>query len=150
MLRAATGALFMLVASAVQAATPSCYRPAEIEADQALRFETELMVRSEICKVSSYTDFTRRNREAIIAYQRALLDHYRRIGDRHAQDTLDNYQTRLANELALTDGEQPSPTLCARASPWLAEAGKLGSAEFRRLAATRAADHQASYRHCRK
>ncbi|HZS85147.1 MAG TPA: hypothetical protein VFA50_19890 [Stellaceae bacterium] len=139
---------FLFLVSAAKAAPPACYRPAEIEADQAIRFQTELMVTSEVCKVSSYVDFTRRNREAIIAYQHALIDHYRRIGDRHAEATLDSYMTRLANELALSDGQQPAVTLCSGASGWLAAAGALGSADFHRIAASRAADHNDSYRHC--
>ncbi|MBV9521973.1 MAG: hypothetical protein JO010_04225, partial [Alphaproteobacteria bacterium] len=126
--------ILSVLAAAASAAPPSCYRPGEIEADQAIRFQTELMVTSEVCKVSSYTDFTRRNREAIVAYQHALMDHFRRVGERNAEAMLDSYMTRLANELALSDGEQPAEALCARASVWLDTARGLGSADFRHIA----------------
>ncbi len=53
------------------AAAPPASSSADIEADQAIRYQTELMVLSDTCGGDIYRDFTLRNRDAIIVYQQA-------------------------------------------------------------------------------
>ena len=85
-------------------ATGTCYRQADIEAEQAMHYQTELMVLSDTCGGEFYRDFTVRNRDQILSYQRQMLEHFRRTGARSPQASLDSFMTRVANEHALRDG----------------------------------------------
>ena len=94
------GAALSLAAMAANAAAPrpDCFSNADVEAEQAVRFQAQLMVLSDICRDSTYGLFTQRNREAIMAYQRQMIDHFKRAGERRADITFENYMTRLANQ----------------------------------------------------
>jgi hypothetical protein len=147
------GLVSLLVLSCVATtatAAPRCYLTQEIEADQAVQFQTELMVVSDTCKVPSYTDFSRRNRGEIVAYQHALMERFRRGGERHADTALETYLTHLANEVALRSGQMPPATLCAQSATWLTAADAYGPEDFHHLAAARAVDHRASYVSCER
>lgn len=142
-------ALLMMSCAVAAQAAPRCYLPKEIEADEAVQFQTELMVVSNTCRAPSYTDFTRHNRTAIIAYQHELIEHFRRNGERNAETAFETYLTHLANESSLRNGKEAPASLCAHSAEMLTSADALGPEEFRRLAASRAADHGAAYRRCR-
>jgi len=126
-----------------------CFKPADIEAEQAILFQTELMVIAEACRVPSYVNFTQRNRQAVIAYQKQMIDHFRRAGGGNAVASFDSYQTRLANQSALRNGQTPVPTLCSQAKEFLAIGNELDGEGFRRYAAARAVTNQPYYRVCR-
>jgi hypothetical protein len=136
-------------AAAPASAAGRCFKPADIEAEQAILFQTELMVIAEACRVPSYVNFTQRNRVAVIAYQKQMIDHFRRAGDRNATAAFDTYQTRLANQSALRNGQTPLPTLCSQAKEFLVVGNELDGDGFRRYAAARAATNQPYYRVCR-
>jgi hypothetical protein len=140
--------LLLLSAAAGADAAPACYRANEVEADQAVQFQTELMVVSNACKVPIYTKFTQRNRSTIVDYQHELIEHFRRAGERHAETVFETYLTHLANESALRAGEQPPEALCAQSAGWLSAADVTGPEEFRRLAASRAAVRSPAYPRC--
>jgi hypothetical protein len=141
--------ILLLVSYAAGAdAAQVCYLANEVEADQAVQFQTELMVVSNACKTPIYTKFTERNRSAIVDYQHELIAHFRRSGERHAETVFETYLTHLANESALRANEQPPAALCAQAADWLRAADITGPDEFRRLAALRAATSSPAYRRC--
>ena len=71
----------------VSAADRQCYSPADIEAEQAILFQTNVMVISSACKDTVYGEFRARNSDAIIRYQKAMIDHFRRAGSRNARAT---------------------------------------------------------------
>jgi hypothetical protein len=142
MLGAMFGCMF-----AAQAA-PECYLSREIEADQAVQYATELMVVSSTCRTPSYTSFTQRNRKLIIDYQNALIEHYRRSGERRAESAFETYLTHLANETALRTGQEAPQALCTQSASWLSAADAIGPEEFRRLIASRATVRGAAYRRC--
>src|SRR5437764_14670034 len=75
-------AALLAAASAVtaSAADRNCYSPGDIEAEQALQFQTNLMVISSACRDTVYGEFRGRNTAAIVRYQDAMLDHLRRPG----------------------------------------------------------------------
>jgi hypothetical protein len=139
-------ALFLLASSAVHAA-PACYAGGEIEADQAVQFQTELMVMSGACGTRNYTDFLQRNSSILATYQSTLIEHYRRLG-RNSELAFEAYLTHLANQSSLQLGDQKPAVLCARSADWLKAADALGPEEFRRLVVSRATVRGASYHRC--
>lgn len=48
-----------------------------------------------------YGEFRARNKDAIIRYQKAMIDHFRRTGSRNAQSEFDRWNTSLANQISL-------------------------------------------------
>ena len=83
------------------AADGQCYSPADIEAEQAILFQTNLMVISSACRDTVYGEFRNRNKDAIIRYQKAMIDHFKRAGSRNAQSDFDRWNTSLANQISL-------------------------------------------------
>ena len=146
----ATAAAVVLLASTAlaQAATKECLAPNDIEAETAVRFQAELMVMSDTCGTHTYTDFARRNRDALVDYQKQVIERFRREHQSHAEAVFDSYLTRLANEVSLRSGTQPVATVCQDAAQLLATAETLNDASFRRYIADSAAIHRADYRSC--
>jgi len=130
------------------AATATCFQSADIEAETAIRYQTDIMVISDTCGSDSYRDFTVHNREAIIAYQKQLMDRFRRAGVRSPRASLDSYLTEMANERALAAGRERSQLVCERSIALLSEAKKLTGEQFRRHIATLAAENGKGYRRC--
>lgn len=147
----ATGAALVLtLGQALPARAASCFQPADIEAEQAIRYQTELMVLSDTCNVSSsYRDFTVRLRDTIVQYQHQLIDHFRRAGAKSPEATLDKFLTQIANELSMRSGAEQRPVICARSATFLSDAAKLTDAEFRNHVAELATEHEKSYRVCK-
>ena len=83
------------------AADGQCYSAADVEAEQAILFQTNLMVISSACRDTVYGEFRARNKDAIIRYQKAMIDHFRRGGSRNAQSDFDRWNTSMANEISL-------------------------------------------------
>ena len=91
MIKLAT-AMALLIGSAAwaAAATPQCLRANDAEAEQAIRFQTELMVVSDTCGAQTYTAFARRNRAALLDYQHQVIERFRRTGASHAEARFDS------------------------------------------------------------
>ena len=70
----------------------NCYTPNAIEAEQAIRFMTDVMVASSACQNTTYAEFRLRNRDPIVAYQKALIAHF------HGAPAFDRWNTSLANQ----------------------------------------------------
>jgi len=144
-----TAAGFLLFEIAAPAEAAACFRPPEIEADQAMRYQTQLMVLDDTCGGDFYRDFTVRNREQIMAYQTELKDYFRRVGARSPAASLDSFLTRIANELALREGQSERAEVCAREATVIAEARTLDTTHFKSLAAALATENRSSYKSCR-
>src|ERR1700746_1293349 len=86
---------------AASAADKQCYAEADVEAEQAILLQTNVMVISSACKDTVYGEFRARNKDAIIRYQKAMIDHFRRGGSRNAQSDFDRWNTSLANQISL-------------------------------------------------
>jgi len=137
--------VFVLVAAlAVAAAQPvwaaakaktSCLPANAAEAQEAIRYMTELGVATNACSsVAIYADFRTRNRDAIVDYQKALIAHF------HGNAAYDKWNTSLANAVAQRQSGLGSPTLfCQQAMPMLEQAKTLDPPKFRAYAAARAA-----------
>jgi len=132
------------------AATPQCFKADDMEAEQAIRFQAELMVVSDTCGAQTYTQFARRNRDILVEYQHQVIERFRRDGGAHAEARFDSYLTRLANEVSLRTGAQPVAAVCHDAASLLATADALGRDDFRRYIAEQVADGKTGLRRCHK
>jgi hypothetical protein len=144
-------AVLALSVGTAQAAVPaSCFSPGEIEAEQAILFQTELMVLSETCRDSIYVSFLQRNVEQIKAYQKRMIDHFRHTGAARAESAFDSYVTRLANQSALRNGKIPVGTLCQEAKYLLTAGQEFDSGGFRQYASAKASTNLGYYRVCKR
>jgi hypothetical protein len=136
--------LAALVAAAsiatASAADRNCYSPADSEAEQALLFQTNLMVISSACRDAVYGEFRARNKDAIVRYQNAMIDHFRRTGARNPKSAFDTWQTSLANEIAQKQAMTPTAQFCQQSTELLKLAGTLDSRGFHDYAATHMVD----------
>jgi hypothetical protein len=144
-------AALVLSVGAAQAATPArCFSPSEIEAEQAILFQTELMVLSEACRDNVYVTFLQRNVDQIKSYQKRMIDHFRRTGEKRAESAFDSYVTRLANQSALRNGKIPVGTLCQEAKYLLTAGSGFDSGGFRQYASAKASSNLGYYRVCKE
>ena len=147
---ALVGAALSVVAIAANAAPKECFSNADLEAEEAVRFQARLMVMSDICRDTTYGLFTQRNRDAIMAYQRQMIDHFKRAGERRADITFENYMTRLANQESIASGHRNSSEICQPSNSLRVTANRIGSPkEFRDYAASQAAANRATYVACK-
>jgi hypothetical protein len=121
------------------AADRNCYSSADIEAEQAFLFQTDLMVISSACRNTVYGEFRLRNKDAIIRYQNAMIDHFRRTGARNPKSAFDAWQTSLANEASRRQSIVPTAQVCQQAAEMLKRASTLDARAFHDYAAAQAA-----------
>jgi hypothetical protein len=146
MKRAAIAAALLAVAWAMpaSAAGRGCTSARDLEAEQALLFLTNLMVASSACHQNdAYAEFRLRNQYAIIAYQKAMIAHFRRAGYRRPQSAFDQWNTSLANRISLQEGAVPIAQVCQQAAGMFRLASTLDPAGFHRYAAAQAQTAQA-------
>src|SRR5207237_5571023 len=93
-----------------RAAKADCYTENAIEAEQAIRFLTDVMVVSSTCQDTVYAEFRLRNRDPILAYQKAMIAHF------HGAPAFDSWNTSLANQAASKRAGQPSTLVCQQAA----------------------------------
>ena len=115
----------------------SCYSQAAMEADQAIRYLTDLMVVSSSCRDSIYGQFRARN-------QHTLIEHY------HGTKGFDDWNTVLANEYSMKRSALPTATMCQQSAAMLQKASTLDLAGYRAYAAGLATAASAQYEKCRR
>jgi hypothetical protein len=125
-------------------ARTACYSPAAMEADQAIRYLTDLMVVSSACQNAVYVEFRARNQVAIRDYQHTMIEHY------HGTKGFDDWNTVIANEFSLKHNGVPTGQMCQQAAPMFAKASALDLAGFRAFAAGLATAATAQYQKCRR
>jgi hypothetical protein len=126
----------------VASAAGQCYSPAAIEAEEAIRFVTDLMVASTACRDTTYGMFQQRNSVAIIAYQKAMIAHF------HSTAGFDAWHTSLANQASLKDAGLNPTQACQQAADLMKTASTLDVKGFRAYAANLAANASARYTKC--
>jgi hypothetical protein len=122
------------------AADRNCYSAADIEAEQAILFQTDLMVISSACRDTVYGEFRARNKDAIIRYQNTMIDRFRRTGARNPKSAYDAWQTSLANEAARKQAIISTTQFCQQATETLKLASTLDSKGFHEYAVARSAN----------
>jgi hypothetical protein len=148
-MRTGFAALALILAfGTAEAASPSCFTAAEVEAEQAILFQTELMVVADSCRDPSYINFLHRNRDTVIMYQKRMIDRFRRLGERKPENAYDTYATKLANESSLRNGAAPVSAVCAQAVQLLSTANTLNNKSLREYAAEKAHNNAPFYRRC--
>jgi hypothetical protein len=109
----------------------SCPPVSTREAEQAIRFMTDLMIVSSVCQDTVYAEFRLRNRDAIIGYQKAMIKHL------HGNAAFDRWNTALANQAA--QKQAGNQQLCNQSVSLLQQAKVLDPQGFRAYAAAQAA-----------
>lgn len=144
-------ALLLAYPAASATAATQCYRPTEIEAEQAIRYQAELMVLADSCGTEqTYVSWTTRLRRVLVGYQKELIAHFRRVGTGHAEAAFDSYLTKLANEASLRTGQTPIAAACQQAADFLAKADRFGEEDFRQYVVAQAVERKPDYKICGK
>jgi len=144
------GVIAVIFAGSVSVAqAASCYRADEIEADQAVRFQTQLMVVSDSCGSQSYTEFTHRNASTLAAYQQKMIGYFRRASGRGADSAFDRFITSLANQMALSAGKETVSALCTRSADLLTKGQTFDRNAFVSYVAQQAAAVKGTYPTCK-
>jgi hypothetical protein len=130
--------------SAAEKARGDCYTQNAIEAEQAIRFMTDVMIVSTTCQDTVYAEFRLRNRDPILAYQKAMISHF------HGTPGFDRWNTVIANEAAQRRAGQPSTIICQQAAELMKQASALDPPRFRAFAAAQAATAAPQYPRCGK
>jgi hypothetical protein len=128
---------------AAEKSAANCYTQNAIEAEQAIRFMTDVMVASSICQNTTYAEFRLRNRDPIVAYQKAMITHF------HGNAGFDRWNTTLANEASQKHAGVLSSQFCTEAAAMFQQAAGFDPPGFRAYAASQAAATQAQYPACR-
>ncbi|HVC57555.1 MAG TPA: hypothetical protein VND95_16505 [Stellaceae bacterium] len=110
-----------------------CGPSSATEAEAGIRYMTDLMVVSSVCGDTVYAEFRLRNRDAIIAYQKALIRRFRGTAG------FDHWNTVLANEVSQRQASVPPALFCQQSQPLLKQASALDARGFRAYAAAQAA-----------
>jgi len=119
---------------AAKKAKSSCVPPSAIEAEQAIRYMTELGIASNACtSMEIYANFRVRNRDAIVGYQKAMIAHL------HGNAAFDHWNTVLANQLAQHQSSMVPAQFCQQSVAMLEQAKGLDPKGFRAYAAAQAA-----------
>ena len=111
-----------------------CMPAAALEAEQGLRYMTQLGIASNTCTtIEIYAGFRTRNRDAIVAYQKTMIDHF------HGNAGFDRWNTALANQMAQHQTGVTPAQFCEQSWPMLKQASTLDINGFRAYAAAQAA-----------
>ena len=119
-----------------------CYTQSAIEAEQAIRYLTDVMVASSACQNTSYAEFRLRNKDTIIAYQKAMISHF------HGEPAFDRWNTALANYAAQKQAAVNLGAFCQQSDALMKHAKALDPAAFRAYAASQATAAGAQYSKC--
>jgi hypothetical protein len=122
------------------AAERNCFTAPDIEAEQALLFQTNLMVVSSACRDTIYGEFRARNKDMILRYQNAMIEHFRRTGARNPKSAFDSWQTSLANEAARKQAVIPTAQFCQQSADLLKLASTFDGKAFHDYAVAHAVD----------
>lgn len=106
--------------------------PAVVEAEQAIRFMTDVMVVSSACQDTVYAEFRLRNQVPIRAYQKTLITHFR------GNQRFDTWDTSLANQAAQKHTGLPTAEICQKDAQLLKTAQGLDPEGFRHYAVEQA------------
>jgi hypothetical protein len=119
-----------------------CYSQTAIEAEQAIRYITDVMVASSACQTTDYAEFRLRNKDTIIAYQKAMISHF------HGAPAFDKWNTALANIAAQKQASVNPGVFCQQSETLMKHAKALEPGAFRAYAAAQAAATAAQYAKC--
>src|SRR3954453_4666026 len=111
--------------SAAERAKGDCYTASAIEAEQAIRFLTDVMIVSTTCQDTIYAEFRLRNRDPILAYQKAMMAHF------HGAPGFDRWNTVIANQAGQKVAGTPRMSSCQEAADLMNRRSAADPARFR-------------------
>lgn len=103
-----------------------------VEAEQAIRFMTDVMVVSSACQDTVYAEFRLRNQVPIRAYQKTMITHF------HGNKGFDAWNTTLANQASQKHTGLPTAEICQKDAALLKTAQGLDPEGFHRYAVAQA------------
>ena len=125
------------------AAAATCYFPAEVEADQAIKLRAELKVVGEVCKDPSFAIFSDRNQAALAAYEQIVAEHLARGS---AGSDLGTYVRSLEKEAM--EHAAKSPSFCADSFDTVALVGEMRPSDLHAYAIAKAETARKDYAVC--
>jgi surface antigen len=125
------------------AVAATCYLPAEIEADQAIKLRAELKVVGEVCKDPSFAAFSDRNQATLAAYEQILAEHLARGS---AGSDIGSYVKGLEKEAM--EQAAKSPSFCADSFDTVALVGEMRPPDLHAYAISKAQTARKDYAAC--
>ena len=138
--RTIAGALICGMAAAPAVAAPLCPTTSELEAEQAIKMHTELMViglsclRDGVSAFGHYQRFTNAHAPAIRGYEATMIGYLKKTGRDNPTKRFDKLRTDMANELAQSVVKMSPETFCAASAAKLEQMIGYGQPEFRAAA----------------
>lgn len=138
--QALAGAVMCGIAAGPALAAPTCLTSSEMEAQQAIRMHTELMVIGLTClrdgtsAFGHYQRFTNAHASAIRGYEATMIGHLKRAYRDNPTKRFDKMRTDLANEIAQSVVTMSAETFCATSSAKLEQMIGFAQADFRTAA----------------
>ncbi|MEJ0062619.1 MAG: hypothetical protein WDO70_05310 [Alphaproteobacteria bacterium] len=134
--------IFFLMISAMTpgfAAAASCYGPAEMDAEMAVRLHSELMVSTLLCRTSStgvalptaYKEFTDRHIEMLRDAEQRLMSWYRKAGAKSAEGKMDRLRTLLGNAYSQEIADKSPTGFCNQYRDHTGTAGNWSADDVR-------------------
>jgi hypothetical protein len=119
-------------------AVQKCYTPQQYRAEQAVRYQTQLMVAGMLCQqqagqqiYSQYQGFSLRNQEVITRAENQLIGFFRVHGTETTPERgLHSLRTNLANEFSMRAMQQSIDKFCATAIPRVKQAAMMQPRQF--------------------
>jgi hypothetical protein len=115
---------------------PACYTQAQYRAEQAVRYQTQLMVAGMLCQsanprsYSNYQAFTQRNTGTINRAENVLMAFFKEHRTPQAELSLHTLRTNMANDISIKAMQLSLPVYCKQALPRLTEASALQPRQF--------------------
>jgi surface antigen len=125
------------------AVAATCYLPAEIEADQAIKLRAELKVVGEVCKDPSFAVFSDRNQATLAAYEQIVAEHLARSS---AGSDVGAYVKGLEKEAM--EHAAKSPSFCADSFDTVALVGEMRPSDLHAYAVSKAETVRKDYAIC--
>lgn len=137
-----------------QAIAAACYTMPEAEAEQGIRIHSELMVIGLNCQhmykangknlYSAYRTFTADNIKLFAAYERNLMEYFRRTGSPDPEGQLNAMRTIFANKIANDSARMRPDQFCKHYAGRIEKVAKMSQSDIKKWAATFYPSHPTS------
>ncbi|MEA1937623.1 MAG: hypothetical protein U9N14_00830 [Pseudomonadota bacterium] len=146
--------LFAFVVLSSQAKAAGCYTIDEIEAEQAVRLHSEMMVLGLTCRAyfpdayTRYNSFTVRHAVLLGGYEDRLISHFKRVGAANPIRAFHTRRTEIANEISGMAATMTPIAFCGKFGVRIYEMDSLDERGVRRLARTYTSSLAGNYLLC--
>ena len=147
--------LLMIVMMPLNAWAGECYQSSEYEAEQVVRFQTQLMVIAMMCDphtdaelYGDYQKFSTANKDVITGNEKTLLSFFRKNKVKSSEKSLHTLRTDIANEMAQYASTQVPSKFCAKFESRIDEAVSLQPNDLNVLVSDMGTELPSSYPLC--